>query len=147
MPIARVAVLAFDGMSLFHLSVPGTVLGALDADASTRYEVRYCAPSPGLIRSDQGLEIQVPDGLDALDGADIIIVPAWNDPHHSVPASLREALQRANADGKLIVGLCLGAFVLGEAGLLEGKEATTHWIRSEEHTSEIQSLMRTSYAV
>src|SRR3546814_10807030 len=70
------------------------------------------------------LEIQVPDGLDALDGADIIIVPAWNDPHHSVPASLREALQRANADGKLIVGLCLGAFVLGEAGLLEGKEAT-----------------------
>src|SRR3546814_1589371 len=87
MPIARVAVLAFDGMSLFHLSVPGTVLGALDADASTRYEVRYCAPSPGLIRSDQGLEIQVPDGPDALDG------------------------------------------------------------RSEEHTSELQSLMRISNAV
>src|SRR3546814_2593631 len=78
------------------------------------------------------LEIQVPDGLDALDGADIIIVPAWNDPHHSVPASLREALQPANADGKLIVGLCLGAFVLGEAGLLEGKEATTHWIARDE---------------
>src|SRR3546814_18095545 len=107
----RGACLVFDGRSRFRLSVPGTVLGALNEEGPMRYDVRYCAPSPGLIRSDQGLEVEVPDGLDALQDADIIIVPAWNDPHHSVPASLREALQRANADGKLIVGLCLGAFV------------------------------------
>src|SRR3546814_13030314 len=93
-----------------------------------RYDVRYCAPSPGLIRSDQGLEVEVPDGLDALQDADIIIVPAWNDPHQSVPPELVQALRRADAGGKLIVGLCLGAFVPGEAGLLEGREATPHWI-------------------
>jgi hypothetical protein len=33
-----------------------------------------------------------------------------------------------HAKGKLIVGLCLGAFVLGDAGLLDDREATTHWI-------------------
>src|SRR3546814_12649427 len=102
-------------MSLFHLSVPGTVLGALNEEGPMRYDVRYCAPSPGLIRSDQGLEVEVPDGLDALQDADIIIVPAWNDPHQSVPLELVQALRRADAGGKLIVGLCLGAFVLGEA--------------------------------
>src|SRR3546814_12779167 len=81
---------------------------------------------------DQGLEVEVPDGLDALQDADIIIVPAWNDPHQSVPPELVQALRRADAGGKLIVGLCLGAFVLGEAGLLEGREATTHWIARDE---------------
>src|SRR3546814_2070015 len=104
MSATRVAVLAFDGMSLFHLSVPGTVLGALNEEGPMRYDVRYCAPSPGLIRSDQGLEVEVPDGLDALQDADIIIVPAWNDPHQSVPPELVQAL------------------------------------RSEEHTSELQSI-------
>src|SRR3546814_14463783 len=111
-------------MSLFHLSVPGTVLGALNEEGPMRYDVRYCAPSPGLIRSDQGLEVEVPDGLDALQDADIIIVPAWNDPHQSVPPELVQALRRAAAGGKLIVGLCLGAFVPGGAGLLAGRGGT-----------------------
>src|SRR3546814_15062223 len=111
-------------MSLFHLSVPGTVLGALNEEGPMRYDVRYCAPSPGLIRSDQGLEVEVPDGLDALQDADIIIVPAWNDPHQSVPPDLVQALRPADAGGKLNVGLCLVALVLGEAGPLEAGGAT-----------------------
>ncbi|RML94284.1 hypothetical protein APX70_03048, partial [Pseudomonas syringae pv. maculicola] len=43
----RVAVLAFNGVSLFHLSVPGVVLGtAQSAPGEPRYEVSYCAQSP-----------------------------------------------------------------------------------------------------
>src|SRR3546814_13677318 len=121
-------------MSLFHLSVPGTVLGALNEEGPMRYDVRYCAPSPGLIRSDQGLEVEVPDGLDALQDADIIIVPAWNDPHQSVPPELVQVLRRADAGGQLIVGLCLGAFVLGEAGLFQGREPNTLWIAPDVFT-------------
>ena len=43
-----------------------------------------------------------------------------------------KALQLAHANDKLIVGLCLGAFVLGDAGLLDGKEATTPWVARDE---------------
>lgn len=127
-----VAVLAFEGVSLFHLSVPGVVLGAVNAPAqSALYDVRYCAQTPGLIRSDQGIMIDVTESLEVMRMADIIIVPAWSAPEQPAPAALVEALRQAHEKGKLIVGLCLGAFVLGDAGLLDGKEATTHWMARE----------------
>ena len=125
----RVAVLAFDGVSLFHLSVPGVVLGVANGKPGfPDYEIRYCAQAPGKVCSDQGLMIDVPDGLDAMRTADLIIVPAWSDPAVQAPAELVDALQQAHARGTMIVGLCLGAFVLGDAGLLDGREATTHWV-------------------
>ncbi|MBM1173873.1 GlxA family transcriptional regulator [Microvirga arabica] len=132
MSAVHVAVLAFEGVSLFQLTVPGVVFGAtLAPPGFPRHDVRYCALAPGRIRSDLGLEIEVPDGLDAMRDADVIIVPAWSDPELRAPDALVEALQQAHARGKLIVGLCLGAFVLGDAGLLDGRKATTHWVARE----------------
>jgi transcriptional regulator GlxA family with amidase domain len=129
----RVAVLAFEGVSLFHLSVPGMVLGtAQSAPGEPRYEVRYCAEMPGMLSSDQGIGLAVTHGLELMEASDVIVIPSWGDHLAAASAQLVEALQLANAQDKLIVGLCLGAFVLGEAGLLDGKEATTHWAAREE---------------
>lgn len=129
MPSIRVAVLAFNGVSLFHLSVPGIVFGAVEAaQDEPQYEVRYCTEVPGMVESDQGIAIAVTHGLELMGASDVIVIPAWSDPSVVASTQLVEALQFANAQGKLIVGLCLGAFVLGDAGLLDEKEATTHWI-------------------
>ena len=128
MQAVRVAVLAFEGVSLFHLSVPGIVFGVSPAPKGLPpYEVHYCAPTPGRIRCDQGMEIEVPGGLDAMEDADLVIVPAWNHPENVAPTALSDALRKAHARGAQVVGLCLGAFVLGDAGLLDGRRATTHW--------------------
>ena len=100
----RVAVLAFEGVSLFHLSVPGIVFGVTPAPAGLPpYEVSYCAPDPGLVRCDQGMEIEVPGGLGAMDDADIVIVPAWNHPENAAPAVLSNALRQAHARGAQVV--------------------------------------------
>jgi len=124
----RVLVLAFDGVSLFHLSIPNIVFGMKPApEGLPPYEVQYCAPVPGHVRSDQGIEVEMTRGLNAMAKADIVIVPAWNSPETVAPASLSDALRKAHARGAQVVGLCLGAFVLGDAGLLDGRRATTHW--------------------
>lgn len=128
----RVVVLAFEGVSLFQISVPALAFGVVNTPKDfPAYAVRYCALKPGRVRSDQGLVIEVPDGFWAMYDADIIVAPAWADPEIPAQAELIEALCLAHDKGTVIVGLCLGVFVLGDAGLLDGREATTHWIARE----------------
>ena len=129
----RVAVLAFNGVSLFHLSVPGMVLGTAQSEpGEPRYEVSYCTETPGMVSCDQGIDLSVAHGLELMEASDVIVIPSWGEQLIAASTPLVRALQQANAQGKLIVGLCLGAFVLGEAGLLDGKEATTHWAGRDE---------------
>ncbi|WP_037074708.1 GlxA family transcriptional regulator [Pseudonocardia spinosispora] len=59
--------------------------------------------------------------------ADMVIVPTWPIDVRPVPRSLLDALREAHTRGSRIVGLCLGAFALAEAGLLDGHRAVTHW--------------------
>jgi transcriptional regulator GlxA family with amidase domain len=59
--------------------------------------------------------------------ADIVIVPSWRDPAERPPQPLLAALVAAHRRGAQVVGLCLGAYVPAEAGLLDGRRAITHW--------------------
>lgn len=118
-----VAVLAFDRISPFHLCVPSIVLG----DASARFEVQVVGMEPGPLRTSAGFSIATEWGLDLLERADVLIVPSWRDIDEPAPAVVCAALRRAQARGAQLVGLCLGAFVLAQAGVLDAHRATTHW--------------------
>jgi transcriptional regulator GlxA family with amidase domain len=83
------------------------------------------------VRTQTGFVIEAPHGLDALERADTIVVPGWSDPDVEPSAALRQALRDGHARGARIVSLCTGAFVLGAAGLLDGRRATTHWMYAE----------------
>ena len=130
-PAKQVAIVAFEGISLFHLSVPLAIfvdaLAADEALAQNRYfEVNVYAENIGNIRAQGGLTIEVTKTINDMHDADIIIVPSWQIDVQPSPL-LIESIQQGAAQGKLIVGLCLGAYVLAYAGLLDGKAATSHW--------------------
>ncbi|WP_193394084.1 GlxA family transcriptional regulator, partial [Aquitalea pelogenes] len=128
-----IAVLAFQHISPFHLSVPCVVFGDAHPDMPA-FTLRVCVVDAGPIRTSAGFSIACDYGLEGLDGADIIILPSWQ-VGRPVPHALVQALQQASQAGVQIVGLCLGAYVLAEAGLLDGRNATTHWAYAEDFAS------------
>jgi transcriptional regulator GlxA family with amidase domain len=129
MAITTVAVVAFDRISPFHLSIPCTVFGENRTDLGLpEFSLRVCALTPGPFRTSVGFAISTPCTLADIDSADIVVVPSWPDDLPPPPVVLLDALRAAHARGARVVGLCLGSFVLAEAGLLDGRRATTHWL-------------------
>ena len=127
----RIAVVAFEGILPFHLSVPCAVFQSPTPEGDSPFRLRVCSAEGTQISSAAGFTIGTPYGLDELARSDVIIVPSWRDPDEVPPAALLHQLRKAAARGKRVVGLCMGAYVLAHAGLLDGRRATTHWAWAE----------------
>lgn len=123
--------IAFDRISPFHLSAPCIVFGDRHPGVPA-FDFAVCAAEPGPLSTTAGFALIVEQGLEALAAADIIIVPSWRAPAERAPEPLLNALIAAHRRGARIVGLCLGAYVLAQAGLLDGRAATTHWAYAED---------------
>lgn len=128
----KVAVIAFDGMTPFHLSVPCLVFGArIDSADAPAFEVNVCAADEPPLRTSAGYSVATDAGLEGLHDADIVVMPEWHDDHRAAPPALLDALRRAHGRGARLVALCLGTFPLAEAGLLDGRTVTTHWAAAD----------------
>lgn len=140
MPAHRIAVVAFAQITPFHLSVPCLVFGEL-GPGKAFYEVRVCASEQGALPTTAGFSLQVSHGLETLGWAQTIIVPSWHDPAVPPPDALLQALRAAHARGARLVGLCLGAYVLAAAGLLDGRRATTHWAWAQDFAERFPQVV------
>lgn len=115
----------------FDMTIPPTVLGAATADDGTPlYDVRICGLDGAPIPATTGYSIVPAGDADVLAEADTVIVPGTTMPGPrragTLPAEVAAALASIRP-GARIVSICTGAFVLGAAGMLDGRRATTHW--------------------
>ncbi|MCT2588913.1 helix-turn-helix domain-containing protein [Streptomyces sp. N2-109] len=125
-PPVRVAVTVLEETSLFELAVPCAVFD------QPGYTLTLCGTAPGSQSAAGGLRLETARGLDALDDADLVIVPACVMGTYEPPPRLLRALAAAHARGARLASLCSGAFVLAAAGLLDGRTVATHWMYAEE---------------
>jgi transcriptional regulator GlxA family with amidase domain len=135
-----VAVAVVSGTAQFELAVACEVFGIDRSEMfDDWYEFRLCAAEPGPIRTQGGLILDNPYGVADLVHADTVIVPAAGE-ERGVHGPLIEALQAAYANGARIASICTGAFILAEAGLLDGRRATTHWAHAAELAAQYPNV-------
>jgi putative intracellular protease/amidase/YHS domain-containing protein len=114
-------ILVYNGMELLDFAGPAEVFGAagfkVDAVAATKEPVR----SMGLV------SVTPRYTFEDCPRADVIIVPGGNSGAVAKDKRVTDWIARASKDADVTLSVCTGAFVLAKAGLLDGKEATTHW--------------------
>ena len=144
--LRNVAVVVVHGFLPFEFGTICEVFGVdRTDDGLPSYVFAVVAGEPAPLRAYNDFTIQPSCGLERLEEADLIALPAVGDDRLAIsagragadaprafPEDLLAALRRAVDRGARVLSVCSGAFILGEAGLLDGRRCTTHWRNAEE---------------
>jgi transcriptional regulator GlxA family with amidase domain len=131
MALRRVVAVAFPDMQMLDVTGPLEVFSMatrLLGTAGDGYRIQIVASGGGTVQASSGIAL-VAASLDKGRGAiDTLLVAGGM----GTPAAMRDAalvrwIARAATRSRRITSVCSGAFLLAEAGLLEGRRATTHW--------------------
>ncbi len=126
-----VAVIAMHGVLAFDLSTPCEIFSRVVVPGQTSpYRVLVCGEASEIKAGPFDLRVQW--DLSHVASADTVIVPGVANPTMPIPESVIRAIQDAAAAGARIASICTGAFVLAATGLLDGLQATTHWLAAPE---------------
>jgi transcriptional regulator GlxA family with amidase domain len=123
-----VAVLALDGVIPIDLGIPTQVFARR---VNTPYRAIVCGQAP-VVRTSADFDLAVSGTLADLAGADTVVVPGYSPHARALPAAVLGSLAAAHSRGARMVSICVGAFALAAAGVLDGRRVTTHWQNAAE---------------
>ena len=127
----RIGILLFEGVDMLCMGGPASIFlyasRQLAASGGAGYEIGYFSTVGGPIATKQGLIVET-RALADVSAADIdtIIVPGGDSESYCEPGIV-EWLAKYGGRVRRLAGISCGVFYFGQAGLLDGKAATTHW--------------------
>jgi transcriptional regulator GlxA family with amidase domain len=133
--LKKVVLLAIPGVAPFEFGVVCEVFGIDRSDTGgPTFEFAIATADPGPVPTSLGFDMIITTGLDVAADADLIAVPAHK--LERVDERYLQVIREAEARGAWVLSVCSGAFALAQAGILEGRSATTHWM----HTDRLAAL-------
>lgn len=123
-----VGIVIFDGFKSLDATGPMEVFAEANNEGGN-YELLVLSPGGRPVRASNGLQVQADAAVEGdLPHLDTLIVTG-GDLLPTTPAApgLIEALRALAPRSDRLAAICTGAFLLGAAGLLDGRRATTHW--------------------
>jgi transcriptional regulator GlxA family with amidase domain len=127
----------FDGFDALDLAGPFEVFG------EAGYEITVVAPKAGPVRSGKGLTIHAPSSVASLDPSrpGTLLVVGEEVPAARYDRRLVDWVATAGTKTDRVASVCLGAFILAEAGLLDGRRVTTHWREADRLAREYPAVI------
>ncbi|MFE0384348.1 GlxA family transcriptional regulator [Streptomyces bungoensis] len=131
----RVVVVVYRGAMALDITGPIEVFDTANrllAPSGAPYRIDLVSADAPLVRTSSGVTVEA-SPLEAAEGAiDTLLVPGgWSLPDALRDRALVSWIDRAAARSRRVASVCGGSFLLAEAGLLDGRRATTHWAYSE----------------
>jgi transcriptional regulator GlxA family with amidase domain len=127
-PRRRLIFAYFDGCEVLDFAGPLQAFHEAN-DLGAEYSIEHCGPNDR-VRTAQRLEVSGLAPLPTVGAEDLIVIPGYPVRRQSASAPVVRWLQQSSE--AQICSVCTGAFILGEAGLLDGRSCTTHWKRVRE---------------
>ena len=126
--LRTIAVIAQEPVAMFELGVLCEVFGIDRTDDGVpAFDFRVCSTRPGeVLRTTSGLGVTATHPLDAARGCDLVAIPGGSVDGPYDPEVL-DILRGTVEEGGRVLSVCSGAFQLAAAGLLDGRDCTTHW--------------------
>jgi transcriptional regulator GlxA family with amidase domain len=130
----RIVFVAFEGVEALDITGPWEVLHTAGLIAGQQPELRCVTADGRDIRSNSGLSFRADAAIGELgpEPIDTLVVPGGAGVRDALrERGLIDAIATRSAAARRTAGVCTGAFLLAEAGLLDGRRATTHWAGCE----------------